>query len=558
MEPDAIPVRERGSALLRNPILNKGSAFTEEERAALGLSGLLPPHVSTLDEQVVRVLENLRAEPTPLDKYIYLRAVQDRNETLFHAVLTNNLDELAPIVYTPTVAEGVRRFSHIFRTSRGLYITPGNIDRIDEILANGAAGDVGVIVCTDNEGILGIGDQGVGGIAIPIGKLALYVAAGGFAPTSCLPISLDVGTENEELLRDPLYIGLRRHRLNDEEYAAFIEAFVAGVRRQCPRAVLQWEDFSRERAYANLDRYRDALPSFNDDIQGTAAVVHAALLGALKLAGRRLTDETICIVGAGDAGVGVASGLIAAMAAEGLLPQEARARVHVFDTRGLVVSDRPNLPAYKRRIATEPEVVRGWGLALEQLSLAEVVQATRPGVLLGLSGSPGAIPREVVEQMAMHCDRPIIFALSNPSANVDAHPHDLVRWTGGRGIIATGSPFEPLAYEGRTVTFSQANNVYVFPGIGAGAHLSGTRCISDAMLVAAASAVHEMLTPADLQAGRLLPPLTDLRSVAVHVAAAVMRAATTEGLATHPLPDDPEGFVEEWQYVPKYRRYVAG
>jgi len=333
---------------------------------------------------------------------------------------------------------------------------------------------------------------------------------------------------------------------------------VAGVRRQCPRAVLQWEDFSRERAYANLDRYRDVLPSFNDDIQGTAAVVHAALLGALKLAGRRLAKERICIVGAGDAGVGVASGLIAAMAAEGLSPDEARARVHVLDTRGLVVSDRPNLPAYKRRIATEPEVVRGWDRTPEQTTLAEVVEATRPGVVLGLSGSPGALPREIVEQMTAYCERPIVFALSNPSANVDAHPHDLVRWTDGRAIVATGSPFEPLAYEGRTVTFSQANNVYVFPGIGAGAHLSGARCISDAMLVAAASAVHDMLTPADLQAGRILPPLTDLRSVAVRVAAAVMRAATTEGLATHPLPDDPEGFVEEWQYVPKYRRYVAG
>jgi malate dehydrogenase (oxaloacetate-decarboxylating) len=558
MQPDALPVHERGAVLLRNPILNKGSAFTEEERVALGLSGLLPPHVSTLDEQVVRVLENLRAEPTPLDKYIYLRAVQDRNETLFHAVLMSHLDELAPIVYTPTVAEGVRRFSHIFRSSRGLYITPDNIDRIDETLITGAAGEVGVIVCTDNEGILGIGDQGVGGIGIPIGKLALYVAAGGFAPTNCLPVSLDVGTGNEELLHDPLYIGLRRHRLNDEEYAAFIEAFVAGVRRRCPRAVLQWEDFSRERANANLDRYRDALPSFNDDIQGTAAVVHAALLGALKLAGRRLADETVCVVGAGDAGVGVASGLTAAMAAEGVSPEEANARVYVFDTRGLIVSDRPNLPAYKRRVATEPHVVRAWDRTPEQTTLAEVVEFTRPGILLGLSGSPGSLPREVVEQMAARCNRPIIFALSNPSANVDAHPHDLVRWTGGRGIVATGSPFEPLAYDGRTITFSQVNNVYVFPGIGAGAHLAGARRISDAMLVAAGSAVHEMLTPVDLQAGRLLPPLTDLRSVAVRVAAAVMRTAAAEGLATLPLPDNPERFVAEWQYVPQYREYVAG
>lgn len=556
MDRDALPVTLRGPALLRNPALNKGSAFTLEERHALGLMGLLPPHVSTLEEQVARVVENFRSEPTPLDKYNYLRLLQDRNETLFFAVLARHLEEMAPIIYTPTVAEAVRRFSHIFRTTRGLYITPDNVDHIDAILSAIPGESVAVIVCTDNEGILGIGDQGVGGIGIPIGKLALYVAAGGFAPGSCLPISLDVGTDNEELLRDPLYIGLRRRRLADEEYAAFIEAFVNGVRRCCPRAVLQWEDFSRDRACDNLRRYRGVVPSFNDDIQGTAAVVHAALLGALKLAGRDLTGETICVVGAGAAGVGVARGLTAALVARGLSGDEAHARVLCLDSQGLVVQGRPGLPPYKQGVAADPEVVRGWRGASAKPGLGEVIEFARPGVLIGLSGQPGAFPRGAIERMAVGCDRPAIFALSNPSANVEAHPHDLVRWTEGRAIVATGSPFEPLDYEGRTYHFSQVNNVYVFPGIGVGTHLSGARVVSDGMLVAAAQAVHAAVGPDDLARGVFLPPLGELRPVAAKVAAAVMCAAAAEGVAPVALPGEVERTVEDWQYVPRYRRYV--
>ena len=556
MEQGPLPVKQRGAELLRDPTLNKGSAFSLGEREALGLAGLLPPQVSTLDEQMDRVVENFRAEPTPLEKYIYLRALQDRNETLFHAVLMRHLDEMAPIVYTPTVAEAVQRFSHIFRSSRGLYVTPENVDSIDKMLESAPCGDVGIIVCTDNEGILGIGDQGVGGIGIPIGKLALYVAAGGFEPTACLPISLDVGTDNEELLSDPLYIGRRLHRLGDEEYAAFIDVFVSGVRRQCPQAVLQWEDFSRDRAFANLERYRDVRPSFNDDIQGTAAVVHAAVLGALEIAGRKLADESICVIGAGAAGVGVAMGLIAALTAEGLSPEEANSRVYCFDTRGLIVSDRAGLPPYKRRIATDPEVVRGWDRTPETTTPLEVIESARPGILLGLSGVPGSIPQDLVEAMSARCERPIIFALSNPSANVDAHPHDLVRWSKSSAIVATGSPFEPLACEGRTFRFSQVNNVYVFPGIGVGAHLCGAGKITDSMLVAAGAAVHEAVEPHDLEQGLVLPPLGELRDVAAKVAVAVMRAAATDGVAHAELPGDLENAIAEWQYVPAYRKYV--
>ena len=553
---EPLRVKQRGPELLRDPALNKGTAFTPEEREALGLTGLLPPRISTLDEQVSRVAESFRAEATPLGRYIYLRALQDRNETLFCAALMRHLEEMAPIVYTPTVAEAVQRFSHIFRSARGLYVTPDNIGSTEAMLRAAPAGEVGVIVCTDNEGILGIGDQGVGGIGIPIGKLALYVAAGGFPPSACLPVCLDIGTENEQLLSDPLYLGLRRHRLDDEAYGQFIEAFVQSVRRVWPAAVLQWEDFSRDRAFGNLERYRDLHPSFNDDIQGTAAVVHAAVLGALRMAGRRLADETICLVGAGDAGVGVGMGLIAALRAEGASAEEAHGRVHAFDTKGLVVGDRAALPLYKRRIAMAPEVVRDWDDTPEQTTLQEVIEHARPGVLIGLSGRPGALDEATVRLMAAHCERPIIFPLSNPSSNVDAHPHDLVRWTDGRAIIATGSPFEPFEHAGRTHRFSQANNVYVFPGVGAGAHLSGARRITDAMLVAAGAAVHGAVGPADLNQGLVLPPLGELRSVAAQVAAAVWHAAAVEGVATVRVPPDPKAHVTAWQYVPEYRPYV--
>lgn len=556
MGENVLRVTERGDKLLQDPTLNKGSAFTERERRELGLLGLLPPGVSTLEQQIARVLENFRREQTPLDQYIYLRSLQDRNETLFHAALIKHLEEMAPIVYTPTVGEAVRRFSHIFRSSRGVYITPDNIADIDEIFANCADRKIGIIVCTDNEGILGIGDQGVGGIGIAIGKLALYVAAGGFVPTACLPICLDVGTDNEELLADPMYIGLRRHRLADAEYRRFIAAFVEGVKRNCPCAVLQWEDFSRDRAFENLERYRDEVPSFNDDIQGTAAVVHAGLLGALRQAGRSLVNERVAVLGAGAAGVGVAAAIMAALQEEGLEFQEASARVMVFDSQGLILTDREGLPDYKRRVAHEPGVVRQWGLdPAGDLSLERVVEAARPGVIIGLSGKRGALPEGVVRSMAEHHEYPIVFVLSNPSDNVDAHPHDIVRWTEGRAIIAVGSPFEPIDYKGRTHRFSQVNNFWVFPGLGAGAYLAQARRISEGMLLAAARAVHEALSDDDLAQGLVLPDVSRLREVGGKVAAAVMVAAAREGLAGRELPADPEQYVSEWRYVPRYVRY---
>lgn len=551
-------IAERGLSVLRDPTLNKGSAFTPEERVALGLEGLLPPGVSSLGGQIQRVMWNLRNKQERLEQYIYLRSLQDRNETLFHATLIEHLEELAPVVYTPTVGEAVERFSHIFRGARGLFITPENIERIDEIFACAVSDEIGIIVCTDNEGILGIGDQGVGGIGIPIGKLALYVAAGGFDPSACLPVSLDVGTGNEDLLADPMYIGRRRPRLQHEEYEQFIEGFVEGVKRNCPGAVLQWEDFSRERAWDNLERYQNDLPSFNDDIQGTAAVVHAGLLGALRRAERPLLGERIAVLGAGASGVGVASAIIAALQAEGLSFEEASAQVLVFDSRGLVLTDRADLPDYKRRIAHDPEVVREWGLDPEgDLSLETVVQAVRPGVMIGLSGQRGALSEATVHSMAAEHERPIIFVLSNPCSNVEAHPHDLVHWSEGRAIVAVGSPFEPLEFMGHVHRFSQVNNFYAFPGIGAGAWLARASRISDGMLLAAAEAIHAALTEDDLAQNLVLPAGPRLRDVAIEVTVAVMGAAHEEGLAQAPLAEDSSEAVKRWQYVARYLEYEA-
>lgn len=555
MENEILSVQERGLKLLCNPALNKGTAFSLWERKAFGLAGLLPPAVCTIEAQMERVIENFRAQRTPLDKYIYLRLLQDRNETLFHAVLMRYISEMTPIVYTPTVGDAVKQFSHIFRSARGLHFTSENIDDAEKILHPDNIGRAAVIVVTDNEGILGIGDQGAGGIGIPIGKLALYVAAGGFHPSACLPISLDVGTDNEELLADPLYLGVRKHRMGDDEYARFIERFVDAVRKQQPQAVLQWEDLSRQRAFQSLELYRDVVPSFNDDIQGTASVVYAALCGALRCAGRELANEKIIIVGAGAAGVGVSSALISALEVAGLSPEQARQQVFIFDSRGLVVAGRGNMPPYKMRIAADPAAIDELGIAPEETSVLELIQKVHPGTLIGLSGQPGAFNREIIEAMAEGCDRPIIFPLSNPSANVEARPGDVIKWTRGRAIVTTGSPFEPVEFEGRTITIPQVNNVYIFPGVGAGAYLGGATTITDAMMVVAGAAVSDAVSDEDIADGRLLPTLDKLREVSVKVAAATMRQAAADGVANPELPDDLESHVADWQYQPHYKPY---
>lgn len=552
IDQDVVSIKQRGLALLQDSRLNKGAAFTEQERIDFGLEGLLPHHVATLQEQVERVMLNFQRKNVPLEKYIYLRSLQDRNETLFYAALIEHLEEMMPVIYTPTVAEAVEEFSHIFRSTRGLYITPEDVDRMQMVFGNAPCEDVAVIVCTDNEGILGIGDQGTGGMAIPIGKLALYCAAGGFRPEQCLPVCLDVGTENPDLLDDPLYLGVKGHRLRDDEYHRFIGAFVDGVRRCTPDAILQWEDFSRGNAFENLSRYRDVHVSFNDDVQGTAAVAVAAIMGAAKLAGRSFADERICIVGAGGAGVGVAVGIAAALQAEGLDAEEAARRVHVFDSRGLVADDRDDLSFYKRRVSTPAAAVAGW----PGRSLHDAIETCRPTTLIGLSGHPGAIDQRAARLMATHNERPAIFPMSNPTTKAEARPADLLQWTRGTAIIATGSPFEPVTYEGRTHRFSQANNVYIFPGVGLGAYACRAKSITDEMLAAAARRLHELVSEDDYAQGLVLPPVRDLRTIVAQVGAAVGEAAMAQSLAGTALGPDAAQSLRESMYVPRYARYI--
>lgn len=547
-------VHQRGWQLLSNPRLNKGAAFTPQERDDLGIEGLLPPHVATLEEQMKRVHMNFQDFEEPLDQYVYLRALQDRNETLFYASLLEHLEEYMPIIYTPTVAEAVEQFSHIFRASRGIYLSPDNIDEADIVMSNVPCDDVAIIVATDNEGILGIGDQGVGGMGIPIGKLALYTAAGGICPTRCLPVCLDVGTDNQALIDDPLYLGHRAPRLPDEEYFPFLDKFVAAVKRHFPHAILQWEDFSRDRAFEVLRRYVNEVPSFNDDIQGTAAMVHAATLGAMELTGQQYRDQTFAIVGAGAAGTGIAHKTASILMKHGLSEKEAWRRIYVLDSKGLLLSDRSGLDEYKLPLACDPAEVAQWKLSGDHIGLYDVIVNARPTVLYGLSGRSGTITERDVRAMAEQCARPIIFPMSNPTANAEAVPADLLAWSDGRAVIATGSPFEPVEHKGRRYQFSQANNVAVFPGIGLGALAAQARLMTPEMLYAAGEALHAMTQPEDYEAGLVLPPNRDLREMAAQVGAAVAKVAWEQGLARAERPGgDLVSHLRESMYVPGYR-----
>jgi len=544
----------RGWQLLSNPRLNKGTAFSPRERDDLGVEGLLPPHVAVLEEQLRRVYQSFLSFEEPLDRYIYLRALQDRNETLFHAALLAHLEEFMPIIYTPTVAEAVEQFSHIFRAARGVYLSPDNIDEVDAVLGNAPCDDVAIIVATDNEGILGIGDQGVGGMGIPIGKLALYTAAGGICPARCLPVCLDVGTDNQALIDDPLYLGYSAPRLPDDEYYPFLDKFVAAVQRHFPQAILQWEDFSRDRAFEVLHRYVDKLPSFNDDIQGTAAMVHAATLGAMQLTGQRVRDQRFVILGAGAAGTGIARKTADLLMHEGLDADTAWSRIYVLDSKGLVLKDRPGLDDYKLPLACDPAEVATWQIEGDRILLHDVIANARPTVMYGLSAHPGAITERDVRAMAETCDRPVIFPMSNPTANAEATPADLLAWSDGRAVIATGSPFDPVDLHGRTYRFSQANNVAIFPGVGLGALFARTARVTTEMLFAAGEALHALTEPADYAEGLILPPNRDLRETAAQVAAAVAAKAWEQGVArAEPPADDLKAALRAAMYVPRYR-----
>lgn len=542
----------RGTALLHDRIHNKGTAFSERERRLYGLDGLLPPAIETLEQQVVRAHNAVVALSSDLEKHFYLRELQDRNETIHTRLLVDHLEELLPIVYTPTVGLACERYSHAYRRNLGLFISYPLRDRLDEVLRNRQTPEIDVIVATDGERILGLGDQGAGGIGIPIGKLALYTAVGGIRSERTLPVLLDVGTNNEERLNDPQYVGWRHERIAGDEYYEFVERFVEAVDRELPGSLLQWEDFASTHAHPLLSRYRDRLLSFNDDIQGTAAVSVGALAAATRASGVRWRDQLVVILGAGSAAVGVADMVQAEIIADGATPDEARRRVLLVNRGGLLTVARPGLSPQQRAHAQADDVASGWDLASGgRVDLKDVIHNLNATILIGLSTQRGAFDEEIVREMASKVPRPTVLPLSNPTDHAEADPADLARWTEGRALVATGSPFPPVEIDGSHFPVAQCNNVFIFPAVGLGLVASRATRVTDGMLLAAARALGS-LSPATGAHALLLPPVGDLRAVAAAVATAVARAAVEDGVAEQTSEDDLRAKVEAAQWWPAY------
>jgi malic enzyme len=533
-----LTVPYRGARLLRHPMFTKGTAFTKEERSTLGLEGLLPHAVSTMEQQSKRVYANITRKKEPLEKYIGLAALQDRNEYLFYRVLIDHIEEFLPIVYTPTVGQACQEFSHIFRRARGIWITPEHRGHIKDVLGNAPFDDVRLIVVTDNERILGLGDQGAGGMGIPIGKLALYTAAAGIPPWQTLPISLDVGTDNQDLLHDELYLGWRAPRLRGAEYDSLVDEFVHAVISRFPKAILQWEDFKKVTAFTLLDRYRKVLISFNDDIQGTAAVGVAGMIAGSRATGLPLRDQRVVILGAGAAGIGIARLVRDTLRRAGLEGEALTMAIANLDSEGFLVDDLPIKDVHKRSFAWPAALAEKHGLgAGRRRDLFAVVRALRPTMLIGTSGHPGVFTEDIIREMAKHVDRPLVFPMSNPTSKTEATPADILRWTDGRALVATGSPFEPVTLLGRTHVIGQGNNAFIFPGMGLGLLVSEAREVSDGLFAAAAKRLAEEVHPEDLEAGSLFPSTSQIRRVTKAVAEAVVKAAQEEHLANRLLTE---------------------
>ena len=535
-----------GLELLHDPLLNKGTAFTENERDALGVRGLLPPHVLSQDEQAERALQHVRGQPTDLEKYIELSALHDRNESLFFRVVCDHIDEMQPLIYTPTVGLACQMYGHIFQRPRGLFLTANDSGRVEQVLRNWPY-EPAIIVVTDGERILGLGDLGANGMGIPVGKLALYTACAGIHPKLCLPVMLDVGTNNDELLSDPYYIGLRQRRLCGAAYDELVEEFVTAAQKVFPGVLIQFEDFANHNAFRLLKKYRERISTFNDDIQGTAAVALAGILSALRITGARLEDQKILFLGAGEAATGIASLILAAMTDQGATPQKARERCWLFDSHGLVVRSRSELAEQKRPYAHEHAPVA---------SFPEAVRTLKPTTIIGVAAVGGTFTEEVLSDMARINRQPIVFALSNPTSKAECTAAEAYRHTGGRALFACGSPFDPVTLNGKTYVPRQGNNSYIFPGVGLGVIVSRARRVKDEMFMAAAHTLAQQVSPSDLAQGSLYPALPRIREVSAAIATAVADAAYRQGVAEAPRPADLGAHVRSQMFEPRYKSYV--
>ncbi|MGO1192008.1 NAD-dependent malic enzyme [Vibrio casei] len=544
-----------GPVLMATPLLNKGSGFTFEERKEFNLEGLLPEASETIQEQVERAYLQYKAFESDMDKHIYLRNIQDTNETLFYRLVQNHISEMMPIIYTPTVGAACENFSNIYRRGRGLFISYPNRDRIDDLVNNATSQNVKVIVVTDGERILGLGDQGIGGMGIPIGKLALYTACGGISPAYTLPIVLDVGTNNPQRLADPMYMGWRHPRITGAEYDKFVDDFMQGIKRRWPDALIQFEDFAQKNAMPLLKRYKNKVCCFNDDIQGTAAVTVGSLIAACHAAGSQLSAQRITFVGAGSAGCGIAEAIIAQMISEGLSEEKARSQVYMVDRWGLLQEGMKNLLDFQQRLVQRNKHIAGWKGEEQGFSLLDVMHNAKPTVLIGVSGVPGLFSQEVIEAMHANCERPIIFPLSNPTSRVEGTPQDIFEWTNGKALIATGSPFAPVKFEGKDYPIAQCNNSYIFPGIGLGVLAVSASRVTDEMLMESSRALAECSPLAIKGKGALLPPLEEIHSVSKKIAFAVAKKAIEQGVALSITDEAIEAAIENGFWQPEYRRY---
>lgn len=544
-----------GPALLSTPLLNKSSAFTQEERANFNLTGLLPPRYETIEEQAERCYRQYLSFDTAMNKHIYLRAIQDKNETLFYRLVQDHLEEMMPIIYTPTVGEACERFSETYRSSRGLFIAYEERDHMEDIIHNATKRNVRVIVVTDGERILGLGDQGIGGMGIPIGKLTLYTVCGGISPAYTLPVTLDVGTNNPNLLNNPMYMGARHPRIGPEEYSEFVDCFIQAVKRRWPKVLVQFEDFAQPNAMPLLQKYRNEICCFNDDIQGTAAVTVGTLLAACRSKGVRLSDQRVVFVGAGSAGCGIAEQIIMQMRSEGVSEPQARSQIYMVDRYGLLVEGMDGLRDFQQRLCQPRSAIAEWPIYSEYPSLLEVVDNLRPGVLIGVSGQPGLFTEDVIRTMNRHCTHPIIFPLSNPIKQIEALPQDVMEWTDGTAIVATGSPFAPVVYHDQIYPIAQCNNSYIFPGLGLGVVAANISAITDEMLMLASTTLAEESPLANTGTGYLLPPLTDVARLSRKIAFGIAKIAQQQGLALEMSDEILENKIEKAFWKPVYRTY---